>query len=405
MIGRSASLALSLAVLAAGGLRAQRRPGLTDRGLDSLRATTSIDSVDADAWYQYGLGLWEKRRYDQADTAFRRALHFQPAHAGAHLALGALPFGRGARYLTDLPGRIGRDSVFPFLVAVQRHSRDAFLNDPTVDLASLRFLDDDELVPSQAGRLCFGVYCFGVAIDPKWYRPARKGARFLVYREADSAYAVMSAALAKRRMDEFVPDDFIWFYALSADRSGHPAEAANAFRALAQRATRRESDDPEVTVSPRSRPMYLLLYGMASDRAGNTAVARAALREALLVDLTLYQAHSRLAEIAEAQGDIEQAIAERRSAIAIAPEVGRLHVELGITLLQAGRAAEAKESLSEAVGLAPWDPVAQLFLFQTALALHDREAATGALTALERYAPVRNREQVAEARTRLAELP
>jgi Tfp pilus assembly protein PilF len=386
-------------------LAAQRRQGLTDRGLDSLRVAAGIDSVDAESWYHYGLGLWEKRRYDQADTAFRRALHFQPAHAGAHLALGALPFGRGSRYLTDLPGRIGRDSLLPFLVAVQRHSRDAFLNDPTVDLASLRFLDDAELVPSQTERLCFGIYCLGRAVDPKWYRPARKGVRFLVVGQADSAYLLMSVALAKRRQDEFVPDDFIWYYALAADRSGHPAEAANGFRALAQRATRRESDEPEIGVSPRSRPMYLLLYGMASDRAGSVAVARAALREALLVDLTLYQAHSRLAEIAEAEGDVELAITERRSAIAIAPEIGRLHVDLGITLLQAGRTAEAKAALSEAVAIAPWDPAAQLFLFQTALGLADRPTATQALAALERYAPVRNREQVAEARTRLAELP
>jgi Tfp pilus assembly protein PilF len=151
--------------------------------------------------------------------------------------------------------------------------------------------------------------------------------------------------------------------------------------------------------------MYLLLYGMAEDRAGGAAVAQAALRDALLVDLTLYQAHSRLADIAEAQGDVEEAIAERRSAIAIAPEIGRLHVDLGITLLQAGRTQEAKEALTEAVELAPWDPVAQLFLFQSALTLSDRATATQALAALERYAPLRNHEQVAEARSRLAELP
>jgi tetratricopeptide (TPR) repeat protein len=405
LIGRPASILCLLAAFAAGTGAAQRRPALTERGLDSLRLATGVDSVDAESYYRYGLGLWEKRRYDQADTAFRRALHFQPAHAGAHLALGALPYSRGSRYLTDLPGRIGRDSILPFLMAVQRHSRDAYLNDPTVDLASLRFLKEDELVPSQSGRLCFGMYCFGLAVDPKWLRPARKGVRFLVNGEADSAFTLMAAALNKRRPDEFVPDDFIWYFALSADRSGHPADAANAFRALAQRATRSEGDETRIGVSPRSRPMYLLLYGMASDRAGNVAVARAALREALLVDLTLYQAHSRLAEIAESQGDVEEAIAERRSAIGIAPEIGRLHIELGITLLQAGRTAEAKEALAEAVALAPWDPVAQLFLFQAAVGLNDRPTATRALESLERFAPVRNREQVAAARARLAELP
>jgi Tfp pilus assembly protein PilF len=144
---------------------------------------------------------------------------------------------------------------------------------------------------------------------------------------------------------------------------------------------------------------------MASDRAGSPAVAKAALREALLIDLTLYQAHSRLAEIAEAQGQVEEAIDERRSAIGIAPDIARLHVELGITLLQAGRPAEAKDALAEAVAIAPRDPVAQLFLFQAAMMLADRPTATRALAALEISAPARNREQVADARVRLAELP
>jgi tetratricopeptide (TPR) repeat protein len=396
---------LAAALLAASPVAAQWRPGLTDRGLDSLRQATLRDSVDAEAQFRYGMGLWEKRRYDAADTAFRRALTFQPTHAGAHVALGVLPYGRGDRYLFDLPRRVGADSLVRFFQDAARHSRDAFLYDPTVDLAPLRFVPDERLVPDNGGLVCFGGLCFRTTADRKWWRPTRKAARLLVTGQADSAYTVLRGALATRDSGEVVSDDFVWYYALAADRTGHPAEAADGFRELAQRATRRESDRTTIGVSPRSRPMYLLLYGMASDRAGSLAVARAALREALLADLTLFQAHSRLAEIAEAQGEPEEAIAERRSALAIAPEVARLEVDLGISLLQMGRTAEARDAFASAAGRAPRDPVAQLFLFQAALTLQDRPLAERSLEALERYAPLRNRDQVAEARRRLGELP
>ena|GEM_PF-3294634 len=405
MRGRIASLTLLLAVLTAGSAGAQWHQGLTDRGLDSLRQATVRDSVDAEAQYRYGLGLWEKRRYDQADSAFRHALRLQETHAGAHLALGALPFGRGARFLFDLPGRIGRDSVERYFRSARRHTRNALALEPTVDLSALRFLSDVDLVPDGGGTICVSGMCAFVAPDTKWPKPTRRAVRQLVTGRPDSAFTLLTAALATRRQDEILPDDFIWYYALAADRSGHPQEAADGYRELAQRASRREAGQSLAGLSPQGRETYLLLYGMASERAGNVAVGRAALREALLVDLALYQAHSRLADIAESQGDVQGAVTERRSAIAIAPEVSRLHVDLGITLLQAGMTQEAKEALAEAVRLTPWDPVAQLFLFQTAIALNDRETATQALAGLERYAPLRNRDQVAEARTRLAELP
>lgn len=391
--------------VAATPVAAQWRQGLSDRGLDSLRQTTLRDSVDAEAQFRYGMGLWEKRRYDAADTAFRRAVTLQPTHAGAHLALGVLPYGRGDRYLFDLPRRVSTDSLERFFHDASRHSRDAFLYDPTVDLAPLRFVPDERLVPDNSGMTCFGGLCFRTVTDRKWWSPTRTAARLLVNGRADSAYALLRAALAKRRTDEVVPDDFIWYFALVADRTGHPVEAANGFRELAQRATRREAERQVISVSPRSRAMYLLLYGMASDRAGDVAVARAALREALIADLTLFQAHSRLADIAEAQGEPAEAITERRSAIAIAPELARLEVDLGISLLQMGRTADARDAFVASASRAPWDPVTQLFLFQAAITLQDRPLAEQSLRALELYAPLRNREQVAEARRRLGELP
>ena len=78
MTARTATWGILLAATAVCPAAAQSRHGLTDRGLDSLRQTTLVDSVDAEAYYRYGLGLWEKKKFDAADTAFRRALHFAP---------------------------------------------------------------------------------------------------------------------------------------------------------------------------------------------------------------------------------------------------------------------------------------------------------------------------------------
>ncbi|HTI32831.1 MAG TPA: hypothetical protein VL422_04080, partial [Miltoncostaea sp.] len=119
---RPALVALLLGALATRAA-AQGRGGITDRGLDSLRATVRVDSVDAEAYYRLGLGLWEKRKYDQADSAFQRAIHFQPWHAGAHLALGVLPFARGGRYRLDLPGRVGADSARRVYEGAGMHTR------------------------------------------------------------------------------------------------------------------------------------------------------------------------------------------------------------------------------------------------------------------------------------------
>lgn len=401
---RLALIALCLGVPAS-GTAAQGRGRITDRGLDSLRLAVQHDSVDAEAYYRFGLGLWEKRKYDQADSAFRRALHFQPWHAGAHLALGALPYGRGGRYRFDLPGRVGADAARRIYQEAAAHTRLAYLYDPAVDLAPLRFLADDELVPDGGGRMsCADGGCVFYYRDPKWVRPVRRATRLLVTGGADSAYTLLMTAYTARRPDEVLPDEFVWFLALAADRSGHPSEAADAYRELAQRATRREQN-ASIDPSPQGRDLFLMLYGLASDRAGQSAVARAALREALVANLTLFQAHARLADMAETMGATDEAITERHRAITSAPDVARLYTDLGITLLQAGRSAEARDAFTEAVIRAPWDPAAQLFLFQAALALDDRGTAERALKALELFAPRRHQDQVADARHRLAALP
>ena len=405
-MARRSGPALLLLLLAATPAAAQRRERLSDRGLDSLRLATTIDSVDAESWYRYGLGLWEHRRFDAADSAFQRALRFQPWHGGAHLALSFLPFGRGDRYLFDLEGRVGRDSALAILRTAVAHRAAARLGEVRLDLSALRFLRDDELVPDSREIRIGGVTFRSWFVIPG-LQAMRKAMRQLIDDRPDSAFTLLTQALARRRPDEGMTNGFIELYADAAYRSGRYEAAAQGYRELAQRATRREqSQGREHFAGPvNERALYLLLYGLAVAETGQHAVARAALREALVADLTLYQAHARLAELAESDGDVEGAIAERQSAVALAPENARAYLDLGITLLQAGRPRPAVQALTEAVARVPWDPGSQLFLFEAALAAQDRATAERALASLELFAPRRNREQVDDARRRLAELP
>ena len=387
-------------LLGAAPLAAQRAPRLSARGLDSLRAVTAVDSVDADAWYRYGLGLWQRRQYDAADSAFRRALRYRPWHSGAHLALGFLMFGRGGRYLFDLPGRVGPDSALALLRDALRHRREGYRADPRADLSALRFLKDDELVPDSRS-VTIGDVTYGTQFFIPALRDMRRAARRLVEGQADSAFAILARALARRRADQTMTDQFIELYARAALLSGRPAAAADGYRELARRAGRREAAAAggpfDLAPVLNSRGLYLLLYGVAELETGDRAVARAAFQEALTTDLTFYEAHARLADLAEAEGDLDAALEERRAAVATAPGAARPYIDLGVTLLQAGRAREAKAALTEAVARLPWDAGAQRFLFQAALAAGDRESAARALAAFRLFAPRRNQEQVAAA--------
>lgn len=391
--------------LVAGPAAGQGPHRLSDRGLDSLRQDVVLDSVDAQAWYRFGLGLWEKHRYDAADTAFRAALRYEPWHAGAHLALGTLPFARGGRYLMDLPDRVGRDSALALLEAASLHRAEARTLDPRLDLAPLGFLTDDELVAGTATFTILGPQTIVFSSAPIAVGPMRRAYRALIAERPDTAFAILARALAERRPGETMNDEFISLYAGAALRSGHPDAAASGYRELAQRAGRREQAahgspivDPGAVFNLRSR--YLLLYGLAEAEAHQREVARAALHEALLIDLTLYQAHARLADMAEEDGDLAAALEERRAAIAVSPESPRPYLDLGITLLQAGQPRAAEDTLTEAAARLPWDPGIELFLFQAAMAAGDRAVAKHALDALDLFAPRRNHDQVADAHRR-----
>lgn len=98
-----------------------------------------------------------------------------------------------------------------------------------------------------------------------------------------------------------------------------------------------------------------------------------------------------------------EAVAERRAAIAVNPDDASLMVELGGTLLNAGRRSEALQVLREAQALLPRDPRLYLLL---GLALSEPDEAEERTIALERFvaiAPSRMSSQIAAARAMLSQ--
>ncbi len=373
--------------------------------VDSLRAWVRRDSLDARAFFDLGMGYWAKHKFDQADTAFRHALLFAPHYAEPHLALALLPFGRGDRYLLDLSHRVSTDSLLGLFRTSAQLYRQAYLLDPLVDPRILRYLGVDALIP-RSNQLVLASGMILLTGVPWWERRTKRGVRALVQGRPDEALASLEEVLHSRQMTQgaVLPDLFIWYYGLASMHAAHYDRAAAAFRELAQRANRRQNDEPD-RVIPSARADYLYLYAATSEQAGKLEVAIPAFEEALSVDFGLYQAHVRLADIRETRGEVEQALTERQRAVDTSPETGKLYLDLGITLMQAGRAEPAESAFVIAARLLPYDAGTQEFLAQVAALNGHPDVARAALERFVIVAPARYAAQVADARRRLAEMP
>jgi tetratricopeptide (TPR) repeat protein len=377
----------------------------TEAPLDSLVRWARRDSLDARAQFDLGMGRWKDRQYLLADSAFRRALELKPHYAEPRLALAWLPLSRGERYFRELRVRQGFDTIIGVIRASSKLYREAYLLDPLVDPTILGSVDIDVLVPRvNKVEVANGkVFSRGV---PWWEGRTKRGVKALTEGRYDEAFASLDAVVESRQVQEGanLPDEVVWYYGLAAAHAGKHARAAAAFHELADRAARREEYLSQWII-PTDRADYLFLYAAMSEQAGNVGMAVQQFGEALAADFGLYSAHSRLADIHEGRGDVEGAIAERQRAVDTSPEIGKLELDLAVTLLQAGRPLAAESAFVRAARLLPDDAGAHQFLATVARQNGHPEVER---TALERFivvAPYRYAELVAEARRRVAELP
>jgi protein O-GlcNAc transferase len=138
--------------------------------------------------------------------------------------------------------------------------------------------------------------------------------------------------------------------------------------------------------------------------AGRHDQAAPTFRRALEFDIALYPAHVQLARMYEAGQQWDEAIQERHAAVNANPDDATLLVDLGQTLLRAGRLEEALDALHRAMKTNPRDPLSPYLAGIVALRLNRRSEARSAFRRFLQLAPSRYATQIEEVRAQLPSL-
>jgi Tfp pilus assembly protein PilF len=383
-------LALAATLSTAAGAHAQKRAGGVR--LDSLVAAVRADSNEPRAHYQLALGYWDAKRYDEAEQSLRQALVLAPQYADAYLALAALPLSRGDKYWRQRIKREGRAVADSAVLRSAADYRRAFLLNPLVDL---RVLGKFEGVTDG---FSFGDYFIPVVL---WWQSDYKKA-INDFREGD--YERAFARLDKLARDERsgdrgrdAPTGVLWYRALAAAHTKRFDVAIEDMAVLTGVAVAEERED-RLTAIPMHANEFRYALATMLYLAGRFHEAAPVFRRALEFDLSLYPAHVQLARMHEALGEWDDAVRERRAAVAANPDDADLLVDLGVTLWRAGRLEEAGEPLAAAERLAPRNARAPYFAAVVAAQAGRQADARAAFTRFVPLAPARLADQVVEAR-------
>ena len=350
------------------------------------------DSNDPVAHYATALRHWERREWDAAERALRQAVALAPDYADASLGL-ALLFGeRGEHHWKRVERAAGPAAVARAREEARLAYRRAFLADPLVDLALYLRAEGPDFAPADA---------------PWWFGDFRGAVGAYARGDGGAALDALRRIVTDLRAGgdaERFPDEVVWFRALVAAREREFGVAIAELSRLTARA-----DSVERLGAGRPAPLgsndYRYVLATVRYQAGHFDAAIATFEAAIARDLSLYQAHTQLARIHQAAGRWEDALRERRRAIAANPDDPSLVAEFGATLLEAGRAADAGPVLAEAARRAPRDARVPYLQALAALRADDSAAARAALTRFLAIAPSRYDRQIADARRRLAALP
>lgn len=371
---------LALALLVPGPVLAQGAPA------------AAADSNDPVAHYAAAMRHWERRDWNAAERALREAVALAPDYADASLGLALLFGARGEEHWRSVERSAGPAAVARAREEARRAYRRAFLADPLVDLALYLRSEGPEPAPEET---------------PWWFGPFRGAIGAYDRGDGRAALDVLRRIVTDLRAGgeaERLPDDVLWLRALIAAREREFGVAIAELSRLTAR-----TDAAEQLGEPRASPLgsndYRYVLATVRYQAGRFDEAIATFEAALARDLSLYQAHTQLARIHQAAGRWEEAVRERRRAIVANPDDPSLVAELGATLLEAGRASDARPVLAEAARRAPRDARVPYLEALAALQAADSTAARSALSRFLAIAPSRYDRQIADARRRLAALP
>jgi tetratricopeptide (TPR) repeat protein len=361
--------------------------------LQELEQRARRDSNDAAAHYNVALAYWNEKRWEDAERALQVAVTIEPQFAQGYLALSRLPFARRGRLWQEIAEDRVPDDWKPAVEQSDRMYRRAFLIDPLVDLRI-------------EGAVTPGRSVYWDLFAPGLYDLLFRGFDDIREAKYDKAYERLNALAVMfggRHGVDSLPASILWYRGLAAAHIGQYDSATADFRRLLARSEARERRDSLIHV-PLATNEYRYVLAVVTHRAGRVEEAVPLYQEALAVDLGLYMAHTRLAEILEASRQFAAAVPSRRRAVAANPDDPSLLLDLGLTLGKAGQWAEAAAMLEHAMEANPRDARAPYYL---GIVQQQLGKPTEARASFERFlalAPSRYERQLADARQRLATL-
>lgn len=392
------ALTLAFVALAAIPTRvpARQRPAAPSPTLAELEARARRDSLDPEAHFRLAQRYYRLNRLDDEERELRVTIAVDPRYAPAYLWLGDLPFDRRPKlWQEERKGKIP-EALRPAVEHAYRLRRQAFLIDPMVDfrVAGAKPPAEEMVVVPEYGRytteymLWLGLGAFGVAR----------------YELAYSALKTWVERAYPNAPQDSLPDFLFWYRGLSAAHLRAYNIGIADFQVLLTRSLKAEQGDTLLPFQLGTND-YRYVLAVLHQLWGKPADAVRLYQETIANDLGLYMAHVRLAQMYREYKMWDKAVEEARRAIETNPDDATAVLELGVILAEAGRAAEAEQTLGQAAAANPLDPrpIYQLGVVRQQMA--KRSEAREALTRFVAIAPAaRYERQIADAKQRLTAL-
>ncbi|HLQ69909.1 MAG TPA: tetratricopeptide repeat protein [Gemmatimonadales bacterium] len=353
--------------------------------LEQLQAQTRADSNDPVAHFNLASALFKAGHYREAEQPLLLALSIDPQYAPALLLLSrnneAQTSGRIA--VVARQRRIFFVRVDPLADENARLRRRAFLIDPLLEVGP----PNREALPvAWRGTLGLALYHY----DRQEWQDAITGFQAVIDRTTHP------------RDSTAVPPVALWFRARCALQVGDYDSAIRYFQWLL--AVRMQDSASERLWNPFAGEelRYVLAYVYQQARRWDEAVRR--YQEVAQGNLGLDAAHTHLAEIYEAQERWAEAVEERVRALNANPDATSLTLNLGSTLVTAGRYAQAEPVLERYGAQYPRDARVFYLLGVARMGFGNAAGARDALTTYVALAPSRYEAQVRDAKQRLTTL-
>lgn len=359
--------------------------------LDSLVELVRREPLDAVAHQALGAALLIKKRPEEAERAFRRAIAIDPRFAEAWFGLSVVPYSRLRVELRSTRLGEAREAWSRASAEGASAARRAHRIDPLVD-RRLYWL----MRPHLTGQVLRNTSKGMVALV-RGQEQLRRG-------DCEAAYQAFDEAVRRdpRQRAKGEGSPYIGLRAEAALCAGRLTEAIADTRITLQRILAR-GDSAQTGDSGANEVRYQLAALL--QRVGKTDEAMALFQEVLARDLSFDLAHVRMADMHEAAGRTDEAVLARRRAVATNPEDPTSLLELGMTLGRAGQLEEARDALRGARKANPDDARALFALGQTYYVLGEEEEAGIQLRHFLELAPSRLVALRREATQLLAELP